>query len=658
MKINKLKINSYGKLKEKEINLKNGINIIYGQNESGKSTLIKFIINSFFGISKNKNGKELSDYDKYKPWQGEEFSGKIEYELDNKEKFEIYRDFNKKNPKIFNENMEDISNEFNIDKSKGNEFFFEQTKIDENLFLSTLAINQNEVRLESQEQNVLIQKIANLAQTGDDSTSFKRVVDRINRRQLDEIGTERSREKPINIIGRNIQRLQEEKQELEKYKNFKYEFEEKENELNDEIINLENENNFLKEIKLLNENKKIENEKIKIKENIKNENLEKINLINNSLNEIKNNNKNILEKYSENNLKNKKIKNKLNNKKNKLIKILNIIFILLILINIFQFILIKNNIFRYIFLLTVPMFLIFCIFLINKENKKIKNKEKIEKNNFEKINLELINLENQKKLIENNLNNLNEELNKLKNNFNLKVNLEKEKIKNNYLNKLEKNKINNFLNLDNLENINFEIENIQKYINDKKLKLHSLDLDKKNIEPQLDNLSKIEEELVNDNCKMLTLRNLNLSINLAKKVLNEAYEEMKNTVTPKFTENLSMNISKITGGKYNKAMFNETEGLIVELENSDYVPANRMSVGTIDQLYLSLRLSMIDEMSEEKVPILLDEAFAFYDDERLKNILIYLNNQFKDRQIIIFTCTNREKEILDKININYNLTIM
>ena len=185
-----------------------------------------------------------------------------------------------------------------------------------------------------------------------------------------------------------------------------------------------------------------------------------------------------------------------------------------------------------------------------------------------------------------------------------------------------------------------------------------MDLDKKNIEPQLDNLSKIEEELVNDNCKMLTLRNLNLSINLAKEVLNEAYEEMKNTVTPKFTENLSMNISKITGGKYNKAMFNETEGLIVELENSDYVPANRMSVGTIDQLYLSLRLSMIDEMSEERVPILLDEAFAFYDDERLKNILIYLNNQFKDRQIIIFTCTNREKEILDKININYNLTIM
>ena len=305
MKINKIKINSYGKLKEKEINFKDGINLIYGQNEAGKSTLIKFITNSLYGISKNKKGKEVSDFDKYKPWSGEEFSGKLEYELDNKEKYEIYRDFSKKNPKIFNENMEDISKEFNIDKNKGNEFFYEQTKIDEDLFLSTLAINQSEVKLENQAQNFLIQKIANLAQTGDDSISFKRVMDRINRRQLDEVGTERSREKPINIVARKLQELNAEKENLEKFKNFKYEYEEQENDLNDEILNLENENNFLKEIKLQKENEKIENEKIKIKENIENENLEKINSVNKKINELKINNKNILDKYLNNNLENK-----------------------------------------------------------------------------------------------------------------------------------------------------------------------------------------------------------------------------------------------------------------------------------------------------------------------------------------------------------------
>ena len=654
MKINKLKINSYGKLKEKEINFQDGINLIYGQNEAGKSTLIKFITNSFYGISKNKKGKEVSDFDKYKPWSGEEFSGKLEYELDNKEKYEIYRDFSKKNPKIFNENMEDISKEFNIDKNKGNEFFYEQTKIDEDLFLSTLAINQSEVKLENQAQNFLIQKIANLAQTGDDSISFKRVIDRINRRQLDEIGTERSREKPINIVARNLQELTNEKENLEKYKNFKYEFEDKENDLNDEILNLENENNFLREIKLQNENEKIENEKIKIKENIEKENLEKINLLNNKINELKINNKNILEKYLEKNSKNKNNKINKNKIKNKLIKKLNIIFILLIIINILQFIIIKNNIFKYIFLLTVPTFLIFYIFLINKEKNKIKNNEKIEKNKFNEINLQLINLENEKKLIENNQKNNIDELNKIKNEFNLKNNLEKEKIKNKYLNKIEKNKINNFINLNNLENINFEIEKNQKNLNNKKIELHTLNLDKKNIEPQLDNLSKIEEELVNNNNKMSTLQNLNISMNLAKEVLNETYEKMKNSVTPKFTENLSNNISNITNGKYDKVMFNESEGLIVALENGDYVPVNRFSIGTIDQLYLSLRLSMINELSDESVPIFLDEAFAFYDDDRLENILEYLNTKFSDRQIIIFTCTNREKNILKNKNIDYN----
>ena len=67
MIINKLKINEYGKLHNKEIELSNNINIIYGNNESGKSTLFNFIINSLYGISKNKKGRDISDFDKYLP---------------------------------------------------------------------------------------------------------------------------------------------------------------------------------------------------------------------------------------------------------------------------------------------------------------------------------------------------------------------------------------------------------------------------------------------------------------------------------------------------------------------------------------------------------------------------------------------------------------
>ena len=130
---------------------------------------------------------------------------------------------------------------------------------------------------------------------------------------------------------------------------------------------------------------------------------------------------------------------------------------------------------------------------------------------------------------------------------------------------------------------------------------------------------------------------------------------MKKSITPKFTENLSNNISSISNNKYNKVSLNEENGLIVENEKGEYIPAERLSVGTIDQLYLSLRLSMIDEISEEKMPIMLDEAFAYYDEERLENILKYLINKTDKNQVIIFTCTLREQKILDKLGVSYNL---
>ena len=667
MKINKIKINSYGKLKNKEINLKDGINIIYGKNEAGKSTLINFIYNMFYGISKNKNGKELSDYEKYKPWSGEEFSGKIEYELDNKEKYEVYRDFNKKNPKIFNDKKEDISAEFNIDKNKGNEFFYEQTKIDEDLFLSTLAINQKEVELEKKNQNILIQKMSNLAQTGDDTISYKRVIDRINRKQLEEIGSDRSREKPINKIELKLNDLYEEKNSLEQYKDFEYEAGEKEKNINLRIEELNNENNILKEIKNNLENNKIENEKIKIKENIEKNNNEKINNLNIKINELKNNienkelnnsekNKlNIENKNIKNNIERNKFNNKNNNLKNNIkIKKYLILFLLIILFNIFQFIFIKNKLINYLILTTIPIFLIYFIYLIKKEKNKLKINKKLEENKLNEINSQINNYLNEINILNNNNLELENEIKKLIEKNNLENNLKIEKIKNNYLNKIEKNKLNNLIEINNLENINYELEKNQNNLNNSKLELQSLKLEQKNIEPKLENLAKIDEEIVNDNDVLSTLKNKNESMNLAKDVLTEAYMEMKNSVVPKVTKNIASIIGQITDMKYSNVTFNENDGLIVEIENGSYMPANRLSVGTIDQLYLALRLSMTDELSDEKVPIMLDETFAYFDDERLANILKFLNKNFKNRQILIFTCSLREKELFGKNDINFN----
>ena len=214
MQINDLKINGFGKLENKEIKLNKNINLIYGKNEAGKTTLLKFISCMFYGISKNKNKKEFSDLEKYTPWKDIDFSGKIKYTLDNKNEYEVFREFNKKNPKIYN-NLEDISKTFNIDKTKGNEFFYEQTNIDEESFYSTTLIEQKEVVLDNSEQNILTQKIANLLSTGDENTSFKRTMNLLNKKQVEEVGTARTVGRPINIVNENIDKLTEEKSKVE-----------------------------------------------------------------------------------------------------------------------------------------------------------------------------------------------------------------------------------------------------------------------------------------------------------------------------------------------------------------------------------------------------------------------------------------------------------
>ena len=84
------------------------------------------------------------------------------------------------------------------------------------------------------------------------------------------------------------------------------------------------------------------------------------------------------------------------------------------------------------------------------------------------------------------------------------------------------------------------------------------------------------------------------------------------------------------------------------------MPFDVLSTGTIDELYLSLRISSLEELAEENMPIILDETFAYFDTVRLENVLKYLSKEYGNRQIIILTCTNREKESLNNLKINYN----
>lgn len=694
MKINNLKINAYGNIENKDINLKQGINIIQGKNESGKSTLLNYIISSFYGISKNKDGRVLSDYDRYKPWNNSEFSGRIDYELDDGNKYEIFRDFNKKNPKIYNDKLEDITNKFEVDKKDGSKFFFEQTGVDKQMYLSTVVSPQEEVRLKDKDQNILIQKIANLAGTGEDNVSYKKAIEKMQEKIRDEIGTNKTTQKPINIVEKQIKEIEDKIKSISQYQDRKYEIDNEKEKIEGTLETLELEKRILMELQEATNKNDIQNKEIEIKEKNKAENLLKIKqlkeeekLLDNENKEIKQsitNRKELIEKnkskQEEINSQIEKIKNENVNdsiyKKNNKSKIFLATFVTLIILCIIITITVKNYVFSGVIgaiaLLDIALY-------ANTIKKDIEYK----KATHEAIDIELNKLIDEKKKTETVINEKEQELKEYEQNEKeitnktsmiegqiilLEKSNEQINVELNTINREQKDKDysrkdeiitkykDEFPGIEDLVNKgDYRTRDVDEKINNLKIMIKGLEIESSTIIPQLDEMVTLEEKLELNNTKLKELKKEEETINIAISTLTEAYEEMKNTITPKFTLNLSSSIKQISNNKYEKVTINDDNGMIVENNRGEYVDAAKLSTGTIDQLYLALRLSMIDDLSKEKLPIILDESFAYFDNSRLENILKYLNGELNNHQTIILTCTNREKDILDKINVEYNL---
>lgn len=672
MRIDNLKINAYGNIKNKDISLNKGINIIHGANESGKSTLLSYIVNSFYGISKTKDGREISDYEKYKPWEGSEFSGRIKYTLNDNSQYEIFRDFTKKNPKIYNERLEDITDNFEIDKKDGSKFFVEQTGVDKQTYLSTVVSMQQEVRLEEKEQNLLIQKIANLAGTGEDNVSYKKALGKLQDKIRDEIGTNKTTQKPINIIEKEIEEINRKIEEIRPYKDKKYGIDAEKEELKDQIKELEIERKILQELR---ENELIENEnkkEIQIKENNIKENASKVLTLKNKMKELEDIEKSIGENVSK--LQSEIESKKQNQEENKEVKstskksIYLVIAVALIIVAVVFAVIVKNYVLAGIPLVLSIIDVIILAITQNKKKREIQEQKNKQEENRIKIAQEIENLtkelqdkEEEKRdldsqismikgqllLLENNNEQISAQVNKIKTDLLNTQNQDKNQIITKYKTEIPIEKINSIIDSNNLHSL-------EEQLNTNKIKLTGLEIEENTILPQLDNLVNLEERLEADRQKKTELLQKEEVINLAIENLNKAYEEMKTTITPKFTNNLSEGIKEITNNKYEKVAINDENGMIIENARGEYIEANKLSTGTIDQLYLALRLSMIKDLSKETLPIILDETFAYFDNARLEKIIQYLNEKTEEHQTIIFTCTNREKEILDNLKIEYN----
>ncbi len=146
---------------------------------------------------------------------------------------------------------------------------------------------QEETKLEEKEQSALVQKLSNLVSTGEDNISFSKIMTKLNKRQLEEIGTNRTTDRPINIVTKRLEEINNEKEDLLDFRNKQYYIEEKKQSLEEEIKNQENELNLLKELKIIQEKRHLEKEKIKINEDTIKEYNKKIENLNSKNNETK-----------------------------------------------------------------------------------------------------------------------------------------------------------------------------------------------------------------------------------------------------------------------------------------------------------------------------------------------------------------------------------
>lgn len=626
MKIKKLKINSFGKLENTEIEFSDNINIISGKNESGKSTLLRFIVSMFYGISKNKNGKIIPDFDRYKPWEKEEYSGKLTYTLDNDNEYEVYREFKKKAPTIYDKDKNDITKQYSMDKSKESLFFFEQTGITEENFLSSCVSEQENVKLSNTMKNNIIQRLSNIVSTGSETTSYKKAIEKLNKEQLEKVGNSRSTGRPLNIVENEIEENEAKRKEISVYEEQKYEVTTKKENLQ---INLE-ESKIVLEI--------LRRQKINLEKNQLEK--EKIKLLRENLLKYENNIKE-LEKKIDHIEENRQEAFK-SSKFGYLLLILIIIAITGLSLYFGKYVALALNI--------VPIITLIMIF-----NKKQRIKQEIKRNNRKRY--------QEKNLLQEEINQIEKEyaeqeaeIQRKENNISIIEKRVEEDIKEDFIEKIGEDIIDDILSTK-YENIVEFIDEKEKELTEYKITEKTIEVDNQNISKKLEYLVEIDEKLENLYEKKNELVELNEMYEIVKQEIENAYQEMKENITPDFLEELKNILQQVTKGKYSNLYLDSENNLQIEVENGQYIPIERLSVGTIDLIYLALRISAAKEISEETMPIIMDESFSYYDNERMKESLKYLSNQ-ENRQVIIFTCSERESEILEKENIKYNKIVL
>ena len=139
------------------------------------------------------------------------------------------------------------------------------------------------------------------------------------------------------------------------------------------------------------------------------------------------------------------------------------------------------------------------------------------------------------------------------------------------------------------------------------------------------------------------------ALEVAQKALSTATSELQRRFAPRIAKRAQELFGKLTDGRYEKVMLAEDLSIHISAQEENTLRSSQWrSEGTVDQLYLALRLAVAEELTPD-APLVLDDAMVRFDDKRLATALNILAEMAENKQVILFTCQSREKKLQGEI---------
>ena len=139
------------------------------------------------------------------------------------------------------------------------------------------------------------------------------------------------------------------------------------------------------------------------------------------------------------------------------------------------------------------------------------------------------------------------------------------------------------------------------------------------------------------------------ALDLAEQALSEAARQMQSRFAPLISQEAGRLLKGLTGGRYTGVFFDRDLRFSVQpASHLEPRALDYLSEGTKNQVYLAVRLAIcrLALPQEDPCPLILDDVLLTFDDERAKHALEFLLELARERQILLFTCSGRERELL------------